>query len=283
VPRELFESEFFGHVKGAYTGAHRDRSGRFELADGGTLFLDEVGEIPLELQGKLLGVLQERCFERVGEGRSRRVDVRIVAATNRDLPREVAAGRFRRDLYYRLNVVPILVPALRDRRADIPLLARHLLERIGGEQAGTMASLTADDLARLHDHDWPGNVRELHNVIERALILGCTGQALQLALDSPSEQVGETRPYPARSHVVLTESQRRVRDRDNILIALALAGGRIAGPGGAAELLELKPTTLRSRMKALGVAASEAGKIPVAGNQGVSGLHELAGASPGTA
>lgn len=270
VPRELFESEFFGHVKGAYTGAHRDRSGRFELADGGTLFLDEVGEIPIELQGKLLGALQENCFERVGEGRPRRADVRIVAATNCDLPRQVAVGRFRRDLYYRLNVVPILVPALRERRTDIPLLARHLLERISGQYPGTTASLTADDLVRLHDHDWPGNVRELHNVIERALILGCSGQALQPTPDSPPGQVGDTRPYPACRHVVLTESQRRARDRDNILAALALAGGRIAGPGGAAELLELKPTTLRSRMKALRVVATEAGKIADTGHRSVS-------------
>ena len=181
IPRELFESEFFGHVRGAFTGAMRDRIGRFELADGGTLFLDEVGEIPLELQGKLLRVLQEGNFERVGEERTRAVDVRLIAATNRDLKQEVQRGRFREDLYFRLNVFPVESVPLRERREDIPLLAQHFLTR-ESKALKSELRLSEGDARRLSRYDWPGNVRELQNVIERAAILAQNGR---LRIDLP--------------------------------------------------------------------------------------------------
>ena len=171
VPRELYESEFFGHAKGAFTGAIRDRAGRFEVADGGTLFLDEIAEVPLELQSKFLRVLQEKRYERVGEDKTRSVDVRIVAATNRDLQEEVEAGRFRGDLFYRLNVFPIQVSPLRERREDIPLLAQHFIDLSVKELQCPQPRLTRSGVAKLQNYDWPGNVRELRNVIERAVIL----------------------------------------------------------------------------------------------------------------
>ena len=182
IPKELFESEFFGHAKGAFTGAIRDRAGRFEAADGGTLFLDEVGEIPLELQAKLLRVLQEKSYERVGEDRTRHANVRIVAATNRDLQREVAAGRFRQDFYYRLNVFPLTVAPLRDRREDIPLLARHFIDLSVKEFGCARPILTRLGVEILQKYDWPGNIRELRNVIERAVILAQGGP---IAFDVP--------------------------------------------------------------------------------------------------
>jgi DNA-binding NtrC family response regulator len=175
IPKELYESEFFGHARGAFTGACRDRIGRFEAAEGGTLFLDEIGEIPVELQSKLLRVLQEKCYERVGEDRTRHADVRIVAATNRDLKREVAAGRFREDLYYRLNVFPVKVAALRERKEDIPLLAKHFLELSVKELRCPTPRLTRAGLETLQGYDWPGNIRELRNVIERAVIFARCG------------------------------------------------------------------------------------------------------------
>jgi PAS domain S-box-containing protein len=254
VPRELFESEFFGHVKGAFTGAMRDRAGRFELANGGTLFLDEVGEIPLELQSKLLRVLQEGQFERVGSDRTLTIDVRIIAATNRDLGREVAAGRFREDLYFRLNVFPIESVALRDRPEDIPLLALHFLHgacrRFGRENL----RLSQADVGRLQHYDWPGNVRELENVIERAVIIS-RGNTLRLELPdiaesrtpAPAEPPG---PAPAP---LMTEAEKRARDRKMIEQALAACNGKVFGPGGAAELLGVKPTTLASRIKRWGI------------------------------
>jgi transcriptional regulator with GAF, ATPase, and Fis domain len=171
IPKELFESEFFGHAKGAFTGAIRDRAGRFEAANGGMLFLDEVGEIPLESQAKLLRVLQEKSYERVGEDRTRHANVRIVAATNRDLQREVAAGRFRQDFYYRLNVFPLTVAPLRDRQEDIPLLARHFIDLSVKEFGCARPVLTRLGVEVLQKYDWPGNIRELRNVIERAVIL----------------------------------------------------------------------------------------------------------------
>lgn len=260
IPRELFESEFFGHVKGAFTGALRDRVGRFELADGGSLFLDEVGEIPLELQGKLLRVLQEGHFERVGEERTRQVDVRVIAATNRDLKQEVRLGRFREDLYFRLNVVPIESVPLRERREDIALLATHFLRGASRKLKTSDLRLTEGDIRRLMRYDWPGNVRELENVIERGTILARQGR---LRLDLPDAMPSDTRPVapPAPEQLpageLLTESERRARDRRNILAALEAAGGRIFGPGGAAERLDVKPTTLASRLKALGIRAGD--------------------------
>src|SRR5439155_2072722 len=175
VPRELYESEFFGHAKGAFTGAIKDRAGRFEAADGGTLLLDEVGEIPPELQSKLLRVLQEKQYERVGEERTRTINVRILAVSNRDLKAEVAAGRFRQDLYYRLNVFAIEVPPLRQHKDDIPLLAAHFLAQTARRLKVPLPKLTQAHLARLHSYDWPGNVREMQNLIERALILAQRG------------------------------------------------------------------------------------------------------------
>jgi len=259
IPRELFESEFFGHVRGAFTGALRDRIGRFELADGGTLFLDEVGEIPLELQGKLLRVLQEGQFERVGEERTRNVDVRVIAATNRDLREEVRRGRFREDLYFRLNVVPIQSVPLRERREDIPLLAMHFLRGAHRKLDSADLHLTEGDIRRLTRYDWPGNVRELENVIERAAILARQGR---LRIDLPESE----NPAPASQRAGnapqtepdwLTESERRSRDRENIRAALEACGGKVFGPGGAAELLGVKPTTLASRIKTLGLRRTD--------------------------
>ena len=195
IPRELFESEFFGHVRGAFTGAMRDRIGRFELADGGTLFLDEVGEIPLELQGKLLRVLQEGNFERVGEERTRAVDVRLIAATNRDLKQEVQRGRFREDLYFRLNVFPVESVPLRERREDIPLLAQHFLDS-ESKALKSELRLSEGDARRLSRYDWPGNVRELQNVIERAAILAQNGR---LRIDLPD--VPGAQPSPGAPRV----------------------------------------------------------------------------------
>jgi PAS domain S-box-containing protein len=253
IPRELFESEFFGHVKGAFTGALRDRIGRFELADGGTLFLDEVGEIPLELQGKLLRVLQEGHFERVGEEKTRSVDVRVIAATNRDLKQEVQRGRFREDLYFRLNVFPIETLPLRERREDIPLLAQHFLSNETSERKGGLR-LSEADARRLSRYDWPGNVRELQNVIERAVILSQNGR---LRIDLPDQTPhapiadGGKEAKPA----VMTEGEVRGLERANIIAALRATGGKIFGPGGAAELMDMKPTTLASRIKALKIEA----------------------------
>jgi transcriptional regulator with GAF, ATPase, and Fis domain len=253
VPVGLWESEFFGHVEGAFTGAVRDRAGRFELADGGTLFLDEVGDIPLEQQSRLLRVLQEGCFERVGEGATREVDVRIVAASNRDLEREIAAGRFRRDLYFRLAVFPIHLPPLRERRADIPLLAEHFNARAASRMGRDPLALGKRDLESLLAYDWPGNARELGNFIERALVLG--------RLEKPSDRPSPSRPPPgeidrkptagdrSRTETILTRGQIRDLEEQSIRAALRRSGGKIHGPGGAAELLETKPTTLASRIR----------------------------------
>ncbi|MCX8157845.1 MAG: sigma 54-interacting transcriptional regulator [Verrucomicrobiae bacterium] len=257
VPRELFESEFFGHAKGAFTGALKERAGRFEAADGGTLFLDEVGEIPLELQGKFLRVLQEGQYERLGEDRTRTVDVRILAATNRNLEAEVAAGRFRADLFYRLNVFPIQVPPLRERLEDIPLLASHFLRLAARRLGMAEPPLSAADVMRLQSYDWPGNVRELQNVIERAVILARGGR---LALDLPGTELEVAAPQPAgavpvRSGArgILTEAQMRELERENLRAALEATGWRVHGPRGAAALLGIKPTTLASRMQKLGL------------------------------
>ncbi|MCP3143453.1 sigma-54-dependent Fis family transcriptional regulator [Pyxidicoccus xibeiensis] len=256
IPRELFESEFFGHVKGAFTGALRDRAGRFQAAEGGTLFLDEVGEIPLELQGKLLRVLQEGTFERVGDDVTRKVDVRIVAATNRNLKAEVAAGRFREDLYYRLSVFPIEVPPLRERAEDIPLLAEHLLQRVSARLKVAPPRLSQAHVQALQRYDWPGNVRELENVLERAVILSRGGKLrLEGALpETTRPEAPPERKAPAPSTMsFLNETQWRQREKENLQAALAAAGGKVYGPGGAAELLGIAPTTLASRLKALGI------------------------------
>ncbi|MGC5780523.1 sigma 54-interacting transcriptional regulator [Methylobacterium sp. NFXW15] len=257
IPRDLFESEFFGHAKGAFTGAIRDRIGRFELADGGTLFLDEVGEIPVDLQSKLLRVLQERVFERIGEAKTRAVDVRLVTATNRDLGAEVRRGRFREDLYFRLNVFPIQVRPLRERPEDIAPIAQHFLQAAARRLRVPEPRLTEGDVRRLCRYPWPGNVRELENAIERAVILSTRGR---LRLDLPETETG-LRTGPVATGVAPAarppnENERRARDRAEIEAALALTGGRVFGPGGAAELLGVKPTTLASRIKAHGIVRS---------------------------
>jgi transcriptional regulator with GAF, ATPase, and Fis domain len=257
VPKDLYESEFFGHAKGAFTGAIKDRAGRFEAANGGTLFLDEVGEIPLELQSKFLRVLQEKQYERVGEEHTRTVDVRIIAATNRDLKSEVEQGRFRQDLFYRLNVFPLEVPPLRERRDDIPLLAMHFLEQAAHRLHLPMARFTQAHARLLQSYDWPGNVRELQNATERALILAQRGS---LQYDLPISEISSTvLPAPAvpapngATGVILTEIEMQQRQTQNILAALTQAGWKIHGPDGAAELLAIKPTTLISRLKKLGL------------------------------
>jgi PAS domain S-box-containing protein len=255
IPQELFESEFFGHVRGAFTGASRDRPGRFQLADGGTIFLDEVGEIPLALQGKLLRVLQERQFERVGDDQTQTVDVRVIAATNKDLERAVEAGEFREDLYYRLSVFPVSVPPLRRRGEDVVQLAGHFLEQACREFGRPGLALSAVQLEALRAYDWPGNVRELRNVIERAVILA-RDNVLALDLPGPGRASAAPaaalqRPVPSAPGRVRTEAELRDEQRANIIAALEAAGWRVSGRGGAAELLGLRPTTLADRMRRL--------------------------------
>jgi transcriptional regulator with GAF, ATPase, and Fis domain len=260
IPRELFESEFFGHVKGAFTGALRDRAGRFQAADGGTLFLDEIGEIPLELQGKLLRVLQEGRFESVGDDRTRSVDVRVIAATNRDLQQDAASGRFRRDLFYRLSVFPILMPPLRERGEDIANLATHFLEQAAQHYGRTGLRLTERTMRTLGGYSWPGNVRELQHVIERAVLLS-RGRTLRLegVLTEADDTTRAKSPSPTvhAPRAVIRESEWRHREQENLRTALQLAKGRIYGPDGAADILGVKPTTLISRLKALGLRAPD--------------------------
>jgi transcriptional regulator with GAF, ATPase, and Fis domain len=246
IPRELFESEFFGHVKGAFTGAFRDRIGRFQLADKGTLFLDEVGEIPLELQSKLLRVLQEGTFERVGEDRARHVDVRVIAATNRELFDEVEAGRFRRDLYFRLCVFPLRMPPLRDRLEDIRLLAEHFAQLGSKRLKIPHAPFTDYDIGLLASYAWPGNIRELQNVIERAVIISQGGP---LQVDVVLGPCGMKLHSAAVRASILSKEEMQRRDRENILKALKQSKGKIYGADGAAAILGMKPTTLTSRMR----------------------------------
>jgi transcriptional regulator with GAF, ATPase, and Fis domain len=252
IPRELFESEFFGHVKGAFTGATRDRVGRFALADGGTIFLDEVGEIPPELQSKLLRVLQEGEYERLGDERSRTTDTRVIAATNRDLRKEVESRRFREDLYYRLNVFPIEAVPLRRRPGDIPPLTAHFVRTAARKLNLPEPRLTRALLMRLQTYDWPGNVRELQNVIERALIT-CRGKQLRVDLPERSESGASVQTTVAGEDPVLNEVEMRRLEKENLRRALRQTRWKIYGPYGAAELLGVKPTTLVSRVKKLGL------------------------------
>src|SRR5881396_162527 len=266
----LLESELFGHVKGAFTGALERRVGRFELADGGTIFLDEIGELPLETQVKLLRVLQEQEFEPVGSSRTLRVDVRVIAATNRDLQEAVRTGRFRPDLFYRLNVFPIAIPPLRERRADIPQLVMFFLSRFSRSLGKQISAVAPETMQHLCAYEWPGNVRELQNVIERAVVL-CEGPVLEIdpdlvplsaATSRASEPMtpsgsAEARPANERAGVraaapddiaPLEEMERR-----HIVAALEATAGVIHGPKGAARILKLHPNTLRSRMEKLGI------------------------------
>ena len=251
IPKELFESEFFGHVKGAFTGAHRDRVGRFHLADGGSIFLDEVGEIPMELQGKLLRVLQESEFEKVGDDVTRKVDVRVIAATNRDLKKSIVDGEFREDLFYRLSVFPIDVPPLRERENDILQLAQHFLEQTCLDFSREVLTLTKSQADNLRSYDWPGNVRELKNVIERAVILS-KGKVLRLDLSMPDLLTDFDLAKETEIHedAVMSEKQMRDFQRKNLKKALELTNWKVSGTGGAAELLGIRPTTLSDRIKA---------------------------------
>ncbi len=258
IPAALIESEFFGHERGAFTGATAKRIGRFELADGGTLFLDEVGELPYDLQAKLLRVLQEGEFEPVGSSRTIKINVRIIAATNRVLPQMIKAGAFREDLFYRLNVFPIHLPPLRVRGDDVILLAQTFLAQQARRIGRSLGPLSDEIVCRLRAYEWPGNIRELQNVIERAAI---TSPPDRFSLDRALPLI-ETTPTPTApappvdSPRVLTRAELEQLERENIMKALQASGGKIAGKRGAAELLGLKPSTLSSRLKALGIVAS---------------------------
>ncbi len=253
IPRELFESEFFGHVKGSFSGALRDRVGRFELADGGTLFLDEVGELEIGLQAKLLRVVQEGKFERVGEERSRTVDVRLIAATNRNLKVAVEDGNFREDLFFRLNVFPIECTPLRQRSSDIPVLAEHFLEISCRRLNLPLPRLSRANVQVLMEYPWPGNIRELQNVIERAVIVARNGK-LDISLPSGSKVTGQNSqlsgkiPSPGVDKI-LTAGQMAALERQNLKRALVACGGKVSGSAGVAQLLGMKPTTVYSRIK----------------------------------
>lgn len=245
IPATLLESELFGHEKGAFTGAIARKIGRFEMAHQGTLFLDEIGEIPLELQPKLLRALQEQEFERLGGARTTRVDVRIIAATNRNLKQMVDEKQFRGDLYYRLHVFPLTVPPLRERREDIPLLIRYFTQRYARRMNRDIDEVPTGTIAALMKYDWPGNIRELQHLVERSVILS-PGRVLHV--DVPNE-APRARPVASSQ-----ENKDENPDRDRILEALRLAGGIVGGPEGAAARLGLRRTTLQSRMKKLRIA-----------------------------
>src|SRR5437867_728818 len=256
IPENLFESEFFGHARGAFTGALRDKPGRFEMADGGTLFLDEIGELPPAMQSKLLRVLQEQEIERVGEVRTRKVNVRVIAATNRDLKQEVNEKRFREDLFYRLSVFPLEIPPLRERCEDIPVLATYFLRKTAKKMNRPLPRLSRAHSSQLSAHSWPGNVRELQNAVERAVILAHDGELRFDLRPSASSQspspVRDDVPVARRSEVATRDDWKR-QERESIMRALQQAGGKVSGRGGAAELLGMKPTTLSSRLKAMGI------------------------------
>jgi formate hydrogenlyase transcriptional activator len=244
IPFDLLEGELFGHEKGAFTGAFTQKIGRFEMADKGTLFLDEIGDIPLALQPKLLRVLQEKEFERLGSGRTHRIDVRLVAATHRDLNEMVARNEFRRDLYYRLNVFPILLPPLRERRQDIPVLVTHFAKTFSQRMGKPIRQIPPETLEAFMLYSWPGNVRELQNLIERAVIRSNDGV---LPNPLPAVENNPVTVFPQQG--TLTDSTRA-----SILQALRASGWVVAGPGGAAARLGLKRTTLIAKMKKLGIS-----------------------------
>jgi formate hydrogenlyase transcriptional activator len=271
----LVESELFGHVKGAFTGASDRRIGRFELADGGTLFLDEVSELPLETQAKLLRVLQEREFEPVGSSKTIKVDVRVIAATNRDLAADADSKRFRSDLFYRLNVFPIDLPPLRERPEDVEILARHFMQRMSRKLGKPLTRIAPDTLATLRAHSWPGNIRDLQNTIERASVLALDDTLIvdwDLGPVRRAQSAGtpaSESPRPAQVDSVLPPGPRAIEvgetplngevltleqlERAHFISVLRKTHGVIEGPKGAAQLLNLKPSTARFRMKKLGI------------------------------
>ena len=250
IPQDLLESELFGHEKGAFTGAIAQRIGRFEMADKGTLFLDEVGDIPPALQPKLLRVLQEQEFERLGNGRTHKVDVRLVAATNRDLQKMVVRGQFRGDLYYRLNVFPILLPALRERREDIPALVTHFVKLFSRRMGKQVHSIPPETMSAFQSYSWPGNIRELQNLVERAVILSRDG-----ALSNPLQNKQTELMIPSLQRTRTFHSSRTLEDSDRALIleTLEQAGWIVGGPRGAAAKMGLKRTTLLAKMRRMGI------------------------------
>ena len=251
IPANLMESELFGHERGAFTGATQRREGRFALADRGTIFLDEVGELPQDLQVKLLRVLQEGQFEPVGSSKTQQVDVRVIAATNRDLEASVKCGDFREDLFYRLNVFPIFVPPLRERGEDVALLADTFVRKFARELGREIEPLDEAARRRLRAYDWPGNVRELRNVMERAAITSRHGRIdLDRALPVARPVAA---PEPFTEDLVRTEAEMRALERANLERALERCGGKVSGRDGAAQLLGMRPSTLSSRIKALGI------------------------------
>jgi transcriptional regulator with GAF, ATPase, and Fis domain len=273
LPGELIESELFGHEKGAFTGATGRQVGRFELADGGTIFLDEVGDLPLKLQAKLLRVLQEGEFERLGSGKTIKVDVRVIAATNRNLMQAVQRGRFRMDLYYRLNVYPIGLPPLRERREDIGLLAEVFLGEASRRLGRLFDPICEEVLAALERYEWPGNIRELQNVIERAAVIS-NGRWFQLPEGWASSEIWKpatTSSAPPIGGAELHKNDNRPSrensldevGRNYILQILQQTGWRVEGPKGAATILGLNPSTLRSRMLKLGIRRPSRSKAEV--------------------
>lgn len=263
IPFDLLESELFGHEKGAFTGAVAQKPGRFEMADTGTLFLDEIGDLPLALQPKLLRVLQEQEFERLGSGRTHRINIRLVAATHRDLAQMVARNEFRSDLYYRLNVFPVLIPPLRERRDDIPHLVLHFAEVFSRRMGKRIEEIPQTTMNAFSLYDWPGNVRELQNLVERAVIRSDNGvlpsplpTSQPTRLDAALADLHKTPASTAdTSEVILTDRECRELERANLLKALQRADGRIYGEGGAAQLLGINPTTLASRLRAFKITA----------------------------
>jgi transcriptional regulator with GAF, ATPase, and Fis domain len=254
IPQNLIESELFGHERGAFTGATQRREGRFVLADGGTLFLDEIGELPLELQPKLLRVLQEGELEPVGSSRTTKVDVRIIAATNRNLAELVAQGRFREDLFYRLNVFPVTIPALREREADVDELSRVFLDKHARRLGRSFAPLSEPTLRKLRSYSWPGNVRELQNVIERGVLVSTSGVFdVDLALPEAAAKTAVADLHEPESDRVLSMSELQQLERRNFERALAQAGGKVSGADGAAARLGINPSTLTSRLRTLGL------------------------------
>jgi PAS domain S-box-containing protein len=259
IPATLIESEFFGHEQGAFTGATKRREGRFSLADGGTIFLDEIGELPFDLQGKLLRVLQEGEFEPVGSSHTKKVNVRVLAATNRDLQKEVQEGKFREDLYYRLNVFPIRLPPLRERGEDVVMLANTFVQHFAQRMGRDVAPLSPDSLRRLTTYHWPGNVRELQNVIERAVITAQNGQLnLDRALPDVEEKISSPHESFKQEAAPCIRTIQELEDFEcqNILLALEQSGWKVSGEKGAAKLLGINSSTLASRMKALGITRS---------------------------